>query len=208
MLQGRLITLALAAATTVAACGGSDGGGAIRENVVEPGVTAIERGGTADQAACGIEASSIRTALESYELLEGDPAPDEAALVDEGYLRAESTLWDVVDGALVAQDPGCDPNAADVPASDIVTTAEPPTAEQVYREFTQEQVAAFGGADCAWELAQIFAAGERFVAETGSDPSDLDALVDGGFLSPRPLLWVFDDGDLVPADDSPCPDLT
>ena len=207
MLQSRLTALLLAAAATAAASGDA-AGGAIRNEVVEPGVTAIEQGGSADQAACGLEASSLRTAMESYELLEGDPAPDEATLVDQGFLRSESTLWDVVDGELVAQDPGCDPSAADVEAGDIVTTARPPTAEQVYREFTEEQVAAFGGADCAWEIAQIFAAGERFVAEIGNDPSDLDALVDGGFLTPRPVLWAFDDGDLVPADDSPCPDLS
>ena len=103
MLPDRLTLAALAAAALLTACSGADGtdGGAIRENVIEPGITAIDE---SSGLACGSEASSFRTALEAYELVEGEPAADEQALIDAGLLRAESELWDVIDGRLVAQE--------------------------------------------------------------------------------------------------------
>ena len=207
MLQSRLILPILAATAIVASCGGGDDADAIRENVVEPGVSAVEEGGGADTAACDIEASTLRTALESFALLEGEPAAAEAARVEAGFLRSESTLWDVVDGELVAQDPGCGAVPTDIEAAEIVTDTDVPSAEEVYTAFTPDEVAAFGGADCAWELAQIYAAGEAFVAATGNSPDDLDTLVADGYLAQEPTLWVFDAGDLAPAEGSDCPDL-
>jgi hypothetical protein len=209
VLQGRLTAAfvaasALATTAVLAACGGSDDVNAIRENVVEPGVTAIEEGGSADRAACQIDASALRTALESYELLQGEPAVDEAALVEAGFLRSESELWDVVDGRLAAVDPGCSDVAAETEAPEIVTSTSIPSIDEVLAALSDEEVEALGGPDCAREVAQIYAAGERFVAETGEAPDDLDALVDGGYLAARPELWTFVDGELVPADGSDC----
>lgn len=95
------IASAIALGVAVAACGGSVDGsdrGVIRENVIEPGITAIEQ---ASDLACGADAEALRTALEAYELLEGAPAADEAALIDAGRLREASELYDVVDGRIV-----------------------------------------------------------------------------------------------------------
>ena len=104
MLQRRLITATVAVVLT--ACAQADGTerGAIRENVIEPGLDAIDESRV---LACGSEASSFRTVLDVYEVREGEPAPDEAALIAGDYVRSESELWDVVDGELVAQDPAC-----------------------------------------------------------------------------------------------------
>jgi len=108
VLPGRLSSVAALSAVSVllSACAGADGTerGAIRENVIEPGITAIAQ---ASALACSTDADVLRTALQTYEMFEGQPAPDEAALVEAEFLRAPSDLWDVVDGELVAQDPGC-----------------------------------------------------------------------------------------------------
>lgn len=209
MLQGRLTVALVATALTAAACGDAGESGAIRENVIDPGIEAIEEGGTADTAACGIEASTMRTAIDAYTTLKGEPPANEVVLVDEGFLRSESTLWDVVDGGLIAQDPGCAGVPADVETSDIVTsTPLPPSPDEVYAGFSADDIEVFGGAECAREIAEIFSAGETYVAQTGNAPADLDTLVAGGFLADRPELWEFDGVDLVPSDGSPCPDLT
>lgn len=102
----RQLTAALAASALLAACGGADGssGGAIRENVVEPGITAIDE---ADQFACDTDRRMLEVAIEAYAVFTGDPPPDEAALVDADFIRARSELWDVVDGDIVVQGPAC-----------------------------------------------------------------------------------------------------
>lgn len=92
---------------TGSACAGVDGTetGAIRENVIEPGITAMEQ---ADALACTADAKTLQTAMEAYEILQGEPAPDEAALVVGQMIREESALWDIVDGTIVAvPDSGC-----------------------------------------------------------------------------------------------------
>ncbi len=80
MLLRRLSTASAAAIVVLTACAGADGtdDGAIRENVVEPGLEAIDE---SRALACSSEASSFRTVLEIYEVREGEPAPDEAALI-------------------------------------------------------------------------------------------------------------------------------
>lgn len=205
MLQGRLIAAIAAAALTLAACGTSDDdSGAIRENVVEPGVSAVEDGGGADLAACTADAATLRSALESYALLEGDAADDEAALVEAGYLRTETERWDVLDGEIVAVDPSCAAADVDVEAIEIVTSTSIPSVDEVLAGLSADEIEAIGGPDCARELAEIYAAGERLVAQTGEAPEDLDDLVDAGALSDRPELWVFTDDDLAPAEGSGC----
>lgn len=211
MLQGRLtrLTLALASLATAAGCAGADGTdrGAIRENVIEPGITAI---GQATQLACSGDAATLRTAMEAYELLEQTPAPDEATLVAEQFVREESDLWDIVDGQLVPADPGCGTVAPDAPdAVDIVTSTEPPqTADEVYAGFSGEQIIAVGGPACATELAAIFSGAERYVAELDSEPADLQQLLDDGYLEALPTLWRLTDNRLVPAPESGCVSLS
>ncbi len=210
MLQGRLtrLTLTVASLATAAGCAGADGTdrGAIRENVIEPGITAI---GQATQLACSGDAATLRTAMDAYELLEQAAPADEATLVEEQFLRDESNLWDIVDGQLVPTDPGCGTLAPDAPdAADIVTSTEPPqTADEVYAGFTLDQITAVGGKACALELAAIFSAAERHVAEVADDPADLQQLVDAGYLDALPALWQLADDQLVPAPVSGCLDV-
>ncbi len=112
MLSRRLIA-SVGAALLLTACAGVDGTerGAIRENVVEPGITAIEQAGS---ETCSMNASALRTAVDAYTLFEGDAPPDEQALVDAGFLRGLTDDWDVVDGVLVAENPACGSSATTV----------------------------------------------------------------------------------------------
>lgn len=210
MLQGKLIrasALALLAATALVACGDDDGGGgAIEENVVRPGITAMEQ---ASGLACGTDGDTVRTAVESYTMLEGAPPADEAALVEKGYLREESALYDVVDGEIVAAVPDCGAaNTITAPATDvgeIVTSTEPAmSAEELLATLTEEQIAEVGGRECATELATIAAAGMRFSSERGVDPESIGELLETGFLEQQPELWALEGDDLQPAVGSPC----
>ena len=172
MLRSRLSRLApaVAVAVLVSACAGADGTerGAIRENVIEPGITAIAQ---ASEFACNSDAATLRTALEAYELLVGAPAPDESVLVGE-FLREESDLWDVVDGQLVPADPGCGSVPTDAPdAAEIVTSTEPPqSADEMFSGFTTDQIAAVGGEACARQLAAIFSGADRYAVRGRLQP--------------------------------------
>jgi hypothetical protein len=216
VLQGfvmRRALVALVVVATLAACGDDDGsGGAIEENVVRPGITAMEQ---ASALACNSDAEALRVAIESYTVLEGEPPPDEAALVAGEYMRTESELHDVVDGQVVPVDPGCG-GTGSIPSSappvtevgDIVTSTEPPlTPDQMMAELTPEEIAQVGGEACARELVTIFTAGQSYVAERGTEPENLDDLVQGGYLETPITLWVVEDDTLRPAEGSGCVDL-
>lgn len=198
MLHHRLILLTL---TTLVAAACS--GGAIEENVVRPGITAITE--DAPAAACAANAGVLRAAIESYTLLEGDPPPDEQALIDAGYLRGATTDWDVVDGELVAEDPACG-DVEDVPITtlDIVTEAEPLDADEVYRSLDDAAIESLGGEACARELAAIVAAAETFLSARGAEPADLEELVREGYLEGAPERWELVGAQLLPVDGSGC----
>ena len=199
---------------TIAACSG--GGGTLRENVVEPGITVID-GATA--LACDTDADTLRTVLEQFELLEGTPAESEAALVAAGYLRDESDPFDVVDGELRAQANACKgsvpvttPDGSAPPSvlvtdlGQIVTDDQFITADDIFGTMTADDIADFGG-EARREARRHFAAGERFVAREGRAPESLADLA--GDLEAGVTLWMLDDtGEvLVPAAGSPCPDV-
>ncbi len=74
----------------------------------------------------------------------------------------------------------------------------------MYAGFTLDQITAVGGKACAFELAAIFSAAERHVAEVAGDPADLQQLVDAGYLDALPALWQLTDDELVPAPESGC----
>jgi hypothetical protein len=201
----------------LAACGGEDGedGGVLEENVVRPGVTAIDEAPT---AACGQDLATLQLAVDTYATLEGSPAPNESALVGTGNLREESTLLDVIDGQIVAQDPACDgvvpkitPTSTPMTApattiGDIVTSTEPLTTDDVLATMTEADIEAYGGIECATEIAAVSAAGQAFVVREGRNPNSLDEL--SGDLDREIALWTFDPDAqaLAPADASPCPD--
>lgn len=199
MLRRRL-TLLAAALLTTAAC---SEGGAIEEGVVRPGITAITD--DAPAATCAANAATLRSAIESYTLIEGSPPLGEATLVEAGYLRAETSDWDVVDGRLIPENPACEP-VADGPIAtlDIVTEPAPVDPETIYESFDPAAIVSIGGEDCARDLATIIAAAESFVAERGADPADIDELVSTGYLSQTPERWELRDAELVPVEGSGC----
>lgn len=167
--------------------------------------------------ACNADAATLNQAIEIYTELEGDPPADETALVDAGYLREPSKLFDVVDGQITPVDPGCGaigvvattPSGSapmTAPSTDIgelVTSTEPPlTPEQMLAEFTPEEVAEVGGAECAGELASLFVAAQNYVADEGKDPETVDDVA--RYLDQPIDLWVVEDGVLRPAPASGC----
>lgn len=202
MLQGRL-TLLATAAIVLAACSGE--GGAIEENVVRPGVTAITDGAPA--AACSTNLSVIRQAVEAYTLLEGAPPADEQALIDAEFLREATSDWDVIDGEVVPENPACGEVPEPVATLDIVTEAEPIDPDELYAGFDQVQIDTLGGEACAREFAAVIAAAETYFTERGTGPGSFEELVDAGYLDRLPELWALVDAELVPAAGSPCGEL-
>jgi hypothetical protein len=213
VLPGRLITIAtIGLGVLTAGCSGSDG--AIADNVIEPGITAIDN---AKLLTCDQDLRTLGAAIQAYSMLEGAPPADEAALVSGRYLREESESWDVVDGQVVAADPQCGeagvaPLNTAVPVTapattigQIVTSTEPPlSAEQMLAQMSDEQVAAMGGPDCARQLTSIITAAERFVADRGTEPVAIADLTDAGYIAEPITLWQVVDEQLVAADGSGC----
>lgn len=207
MLPGRL-TLLAAAAVLLTACAQADGTerGAIRENVIEPGITAIQE---SEALACESEASSFRTVLDVYEVREGEPAPDEAALVEGDYVRSESELWDIVDGQLVPQHPDCGDVVTTVPAPEIVTDVGSDvalTVDEVLSTFTDDDVASFGGPDCAQQLAVVFAGASEYTAAEGVEPDTMADIEAGGYFAEPVTMWELVDDTLRPTSESGCID--
>jgi hypothetical protein len=203
VLQRRLISVALLSAVGLVAVTGC-GDKPIEDVVVRPGITAIQE---ARDDACGLNARTLRTALDAYEMLEDEPAPDEQALIDAGFLRETTSDWDVVDGELIAENPAC--GAVPVTSIDDIVTSTAPvlSADEILAGWSDEQIDQVGGAECASELAAIFAGADRYVAEQGAEPTDFQDLVDAGYLTDLPTMWVADGDQLVPAADSGCADL-
>jgi hypothetical protein len=215
VLPGRLITVAagtIGFGVLAAGCSGSDG--AIADNVIEPGITAIDN---AKVLTCDQDLRTLGAAVQAYSMLEGVPPADEAALVDGHYLREGSDSWDVVDGQIVAADPQCGeagvaPANTAVPVTapavtigQIVTSTEVPlSAEQMLAQMSDERVAALGGGDCARQLTLIITAAERFVADRGTEPLTIAELTDAGYIAEPITLWQVVDEQLVGVDGSGC----
>lgn len=209
MLRRRLTLLALGLTglVTLPACAGVDGTerGAIRENVVEPGITAIDQ---SRELACGIDARTIQTALDAYSALEGEPAADEATLIGSGFLREESEAWDVADGVLVAQDASCGPPPSGAPAStvEIVTDTETLTVAETLATFTPDDIESVGGEACANQLAVVLAGAARYVAETSTEPDTIDEVEAAGYFDEPVTMWQVVDDAIRPVEGSGCLD--
>ncbi|MEO6651586.1 MAG: hypothetical protein ABIP17_02910 [Ilumatobacteraceae bacterium] len=208
MLQRRLNLLTLAlAAVVLPACAGVDGTerGAIRENVIEPGITAMDQ---SRELACGTDARTLQTALDAYAALEGSPAPDEAALIASGFLREESPAWDVSGGILVPQSDSCGPVPANATAStvEIVTEKATLTVAEVLSTFTTDDVASFGGDACAQQLAVVFAGVSSYVDATGTEPGTIDDVEAAGYFAVPVTMWQVVDDSIRPVAGSGCLD--
>ncbi len=198
------------AAAVLAACGDKP-----IEKLERTGVTAMEQ---ASALTCASDEQTVQTEIDAFQAMEGRLPTDEGELVAAGF--KESKLHDVVNGQIVPIDPGCGGTGAiattpsgsppmTAPSTDlgqIVTSTEPPlTPEQMLAEFTPEEVAEVGGAECAGELASLFVAAQNYVAEQGKDPETIDDLT--GHLDQTIDLWVVEDGNLRPAPGSGCTDI-
>lgn len=206
MLSRRLIS-SVGAALLLTACAGVDGTerGAIRENVVEPGITAI---GQARSESCSINASTLRTAIDAYSLIEGSPPPNEQALVDAGFLRNAIDDWDIVDGVLVAENPACGDVPTTVPTEEIVTESSSGamTVDDVLATFTAADIDELGGPDCARQLAIVGLGASQFAEREGVEAESLAEIEAAGLLAEPVTLWQVVDEMLRPADGSPCLD--
>jgi len=211
VLQRRLSTVVLAAGALIglaatAGCGATP----VDDPLVRPGISAIDR---STELACDADAATLRSAIDTYTLLEGTAPADEATLIPD-FLREESTNWDVVDGRIVAENPACGEvgAAAPTPTTIEIVTEDAPissddasiTAEQFLASMTPDEIDTVGGLACADELARIYAAGARFLLERQAEPASIDDLVEGGFLDAPPKLWELDGDELVPVDGSGC----
>ena len=212
----RRAALVCAAALTLAACsGGTD----------EPSAADELSVAEVSAADCAADLATVQAALTEFLTAEGTPAPDEAALVSAGYLDTESDAVDVAGGQVVAQVPECASAVPDAPVptapsgsapltapatdvGEIVTGTEPVqmTTEAVLATMTELDIEAYGGRECATEIAAISVAAQRFIEREGRDPDDLAELADD--LDREIALWDFDAENLVlvPADGSPCVD--
>lgn len=93
---------AAALATTLIACGEGGGGGVIEDNLIRPGVTAMNN---ASVLACNADKAALTTALSMFEIMQGEPAIDQTALIEAGYLRESSESYTVVNGQIRPSDP-------------------------------------------------------------------------------------------------------
>lgn len=151
---------------------------------------------------CTSDLRTLEVATEAYFAQNGVFPKSETELVDVRYMRAEIDAYDLVpDTGEVVRVPG-----VPCPADDSAEQSAPMTADDMYTTLTEQEIAGFGGPQCARELMEIAAAGERFVAREGRNPESLDEMaVD---LDIEPVLWQYDAGDetLTPAPGSPCVD--
>jgi hypothetical protein len=221
VLQGRLsaavpVAAGLLAGAVLVGCSGDDAADDTIPSIELTRVTAAPGDDAEGQVACALDASQLRNALEAFRIDQGRAAPDEAALVDGGYLIVASSLWDVVDGRLVAEDPACDGVPADPPAAEIVTGGSDTdrdelgeqlasiTPDDVLAGLTTAEIDAVGGPECAREVAQVTIAYQRWRYDhADTDPETMRRLADEGYVGPLEL-WEVGDTALVAADGSPC----
>jgi hypothetical protein len=164
---------------------------------------------TRTDAECTAGRRTLEVAIEAFHAMNGAIPATEAELVEADILRDEIATHDF-DPATgeVFQAPGadCAPPATAPDAS--VAGADPVTAESIYADLEASgTVEAVGGPECARELAEIGAAGFRFVEREGRDPESLEELASD--LDVEVELWLYDaeDETLLAAPGSGCIDL-
>jgi hypothetical protein len=122
-----VIAFATLGSVALAACGSSSP----VEVLIKPGITAIEQ---SSALACDADLMTLQTAIESFTVLNVDPPAIESDLVPD-WLRSESTLYDLVDGAIVpAAGSGCPAVLAGATGAPAGTT--PPEEPANLRECT------------------------------------------------------------------------
>jgi hypothetical protein len=113
-------SVAALALGALAACGSNSP----REVVVEPGVTAIRE---SSALACDADLLAVQNAMEYFALLNAGPPTAESDLVPD-WLRAESEMYDIVDGVIVpATGSDCPVPSVDAQGAPPTTTATPGT---------------------------------------------------------------------------------
>jgi hypothetical protein len=207
----RLSISVLAVGSLLAACGDDGAASGVSAAETVPAATVAATAPPTTVAAstvlpvdeeCNSELRTMQVAVEAYYAQNGEYPTSEAELVQVQFIRVESAAYDLVpDTGEVVRVPG-----VPCPADDSAEQSAPMTADDMYATLTEQEIAGFGGTECARELMEIAAAGERFVAREGRNPESLDEMaVD---LDIEPVLWQYDTGDetLTPAPGSPCVD--
>jgi hypothetical protein len=80
-------------------------------------------------------------------------------------------------------------------------------AEENLAGMTDQDIAAYGGLECATEAAWVFAAGKTFIDDAGRGPIDLDELYASGYLTQPLVLYEADGAFIRPAPSSGCLDV-
>ena len=109
------------------------------EVIIEPGITAIREG---NALACSSDLGNLQLAIEAYTTLNQNPPIAESDLVPD-WLRAESELYDLVDGQVVpAAGSECPAPSADAAgAAPEPTVAQPARAAECLAYFKTLQIA-------------------------------------------------------------------
>lgn len=157
-------------------------------------------------AECEVDRRTLEVAIEAYFAQNGAYPASETDLTDARMIRAEFDTYDVgADGSIVrVAAVACD--ATDAPEVDEQSGGAA-SVEDYYASFTDSDIDAMGGPECAREIAVIAAAGARYVARQDMEPTSMDDLA--GDLQVPITLWRFDAGadSITPADGSPCNDV-
>jgi len=134
-LVASLATLATLGVGVLTACGSNSPG----EVVVEPGITAIRQ---SDALACSSDLANLRLAIDAYSALNAAPPTVESDLVPD-WLRAESALYDLVDGQIVPAPESDCPAAPAGPAAAAPepTAYQPASEDECLADFKTFQVA-------------------------------------------------------------------
>ncbi len=177
-----IIVVSALGSLTLASCGSSSPA----EVIVKPGITAIEQSGG---LVCDADLRALETSIENYTLLNAGPPTAESDLVPD-WLRSESQLYDIVDGAIVpAAGSGCPATSAGAEIAAPATTVD----DRLVRT-------------CSIQYKTLRVAIEAYYAMngTGTVPTE-QALVDAGLLIEPDLLYDVDvSGNVVVAANAVC----
>ena len=177
---------ALIASVTTLGCGvlGGCGSNSPGEVVIEPGITAIRE---ASALACSSDLGNLQLAIEAFTTLNAAPPTAESELVPD-WLRAESELYDLVDGQIVpAADSGCPAAPSDAGAA----AAAPETASAVVSQLS---------ANCTMRSKTLLIAVQAYHAMNGVGATPTEqVLLDAGLLLTVDDAYDIEAGDRIVA---------
>lgn len=152
---------------------------------------------------CEQDRKTLEVGVEAYYAQNGS-YPDSTAELAGEYTRADLTSYTLGPDGSIERVPGA---PCVIPSSEGSATSQPPrTADEFYAMLSEDDIAGFGGPECAIEVAVVLVASQLFIDREWREPVSLDELADD---LERPItLWAFDADrrTLIPAAGSPCVD--